>query len=430
MKVVIMLMLVALLGGCAVAPSAKNPFSKYSFEGVSYAPKANNFLVILDASSSMAETYKGQVKLNIAKDFLSTMNQSIPGIELKGALRCFGPNPFFCSGYKNLIYGLTDYTKDDFDKAQKKVVWATGDSPLSKAIEAGMGDLATAEGEIAVIIVTDGKDMGSAPVKAAKKMKKKFGSRLCIYTVLVGDDPAGEKMLKQMTKKDVCGFAVRADRLTTKKDMGKFVEDVFLIIGPDADRDRVFDLFDECPRTPMGVRVDDAGCPYDSDGDGIYDYIDKCPDTPKGIKVLDTGCPPDTDGDGVYDYKDKCPGTPKGAKVDAVGCWVLKGVKFDTGKAVIKTKYYPVLDKVAAILKKNPGIKVEIQGHTDSRGSEKYNQKLSKARAKMVMAYLVKAGIAQSRLAYAGYGESKPIAANNTSKGRAENRRVNMKRIR
>jgi OOP family OmpA-OmpF porin len=277
---------------------------------------------------------------------------------------------------------------------------------------------------------------------------------------LIGDDPAGEKMLKQMTKKDVCGFAVRADSFTFKIDMGKFVEEIFLVIGPDADRDRVFDIFDECPNTPRGVQVDDVGCPFDSDKDGIYDYLDKCPntakgikvdqtgcpydldgdgvpdykdncpDTPKGVKVVDTGCPPDTDGDGVYDYKDKCPGTPEGAKVDAAGCWVLKGVKFDTGKAVVKTKYYPILDEIAAILKKNRGIKVEVQGHTDSRGSEKYNQKLSEARAKMVMAYLVKAGIEQNRLIYEGYGESKPIASNKTTKGRTENRRVNLNRIR
>lgn len=88
----------------------------------------------------------------------------------------------------------------------------------------------------------------------------------------------------------------------------------------DSDGDGVPDVSDDCPGTPSGVRVDNAGCPLDSDGDGVYDYLDRCPDTPKGVKVGANGCPLDTDGDGVTDDRDLCPNTFPGAKVDRDGC--------------------------------------------------------------------------------------------------------------
>ncbi len=88
----------------------------------------------------------------------------------------------------------------------------------------------------------------------------------------------------------------------------------------DRDRDGVPDAYDACPETPIGIQVDEFGCPYDSDGDGVPDYLDKCANTPKGVLVDATGCPLDADGDGVPDNLDKCPNTPAGVKVDAAGC--------------------------------------------------------------------------------------------------------------
>jgi len=88
----------------------------------------------------------------------------------------------------------------------------------------------------------------------------------------------------------------------------------------DTDKDGVADYLDRCPDTPTGVQVNAEGCPIDSDGDGVADYLDKCPNTPKNVKVDKNGCPLDTDGDGVADYLDKCPNTPKDVKVDKDGC--------------------------------------------------------------------------------------------------------------
>ena len=88
----------------------------------------------------------------------------------------------------------------------------------------------------------------------------------------------------------------------------------------DSDNDGVPDYLDKCPNTPRGVQVDSNGCPIDSDGDGVPDYRDLCPDTPKRIPVDDFGCPFDSDNDGVPDYLDKCPNTPAGVDVDSRGC--------------------------------------------------------------------------------------------------------------
>jgi outer membrane protein OmpA-like peptidoglycan-associated protein len=88
----------------------------------------------------------------------------------------------------------------------------------------------------------------------------------------------------------------------------------------DSDKDGVPDYLDKCPSTPKNVKIDKDGCPLDSDGDGVPDYLDICLDTPHGVKVDDLGCPFDMDADGVPDYLDKCPGTPHGVEVDESGC--------------------------------------------------------------------------------------------------------------
>ena len=195
----------------------------------------------------------------------------------------------------------------------------------------------------------------------------------------------------------------------------------------DSDNDTIPDYRDKCPNTPEGVIVDDNGCPLDADNDGVPNDIDKCPNTPAGMEVDENGCPKDSDRDGVPDYMDKCPNTPEGYTVNKEGCFVAATLKiyFDFNSAKIKPQYYPEIEKFAKFLKKNPKIKVEIQGHTDSIGSDKYNLELSQRRAEAVRELLIrKYGINPNRITAKGYGETKPIAPNNTPEGRAKNRRV------
>ena len=136
--------------------------------------------------------------------------------------------------------------------------------------------------------------------------------------------------------------------------------------------------------------------------------------------------PGDSDGDGVTDDKDDCPGTPKGITVGERGCWALSNaLLFDLNSAVVKPEIYPVLDYTKEAFDAYPNMRVQVDGHTDSSGTEAYNQQLSERRAKAVMKYLVDSvGIAPNRLTAKGYGESRPAYPNTTKEMRAKNRRV------
>ncbi|MBK6658292.1 MAG: OmpA family protein [Proteobacteria bacterium] len=150
---------------------------------------------------------------------------------------------------------------------------------------------------------------------------------------------------------------------------------------------------------------------------------------PKPVAVA----PKDSDGDGVIDPNDKCPGTPAGVKVNAEGCpevgstlMSLQGVNFDFDSAKLKAESTTILDQAVEVLNQQAAVSVRVEGHTDSRGSDTYNQALSEKRAKSVMDYLVGKGISAARLTSAGFGESKPVAANDSAANMAKNRRVDL----
>ncbi|MCW7753905.1 OmpA family protein [Desulfobotulus sp. H1] len=194
----------------------------------------------------------------------------------------------------------------------------------------------------------------------------------------------------------------------------------------DSDWDGVPDYRDHCPGTPEGLAVDEKGCPIDSDGDGVPDYLDECPDTPEGVVVDIRGCPIDSDGDGVPDYLDACPGTPVGARVNERGCWEIQGLTFGISSNVIDSRYHEAMDEVRMVLQKNPDLRIEVAGYTDSRGADAYNRRLSAARAQAVADYFVRQGIGADRLEVTGHGPDHPIADNDTAEGRARNRRVEL----
>jgi outer membrane protein OmpA-like peptidoglycan-associated protein len=199
---------------------------------------------------------------------------------------------------------------------------------------------------------------------------------------------------------------------------------------PDSDGDGVADKDDACPNEAGLPAL--AGCP-DADGDGVADKDDDCPS--EAGPAANGGCPwPDTDGDGVLDKDDQCPdvaGTVANNGCPEVTEEVQKQLNeyartilFDTGKASLKTESVSVFVDIIKILNEYPNAKFTVEGHTDSVGSEKLNQQLSEKRANSVRDFLIKEGIGADRLTAVGYGESRPIASNNTRAGRTQNRRV------
>ena len=156
------------------------------------------------------------------------------------------------------------------------------------------------------------------------------------------------------------------------------------------------------------------------------------PVTPEAPKPQATCADLDDDGDGVNNCDDKCPNSVAGQAIGPDGCPVpltidLKGVNFDFDKDTLRPDAEAILAEAVSILQKYPQLKVEVAGHTDSVGTEQYNQGLSERRAATVYNYLTNAGIDAGRLVGPnGFGESRPLDTNDTAEGRAKNRRTEL----
>ena len=206
---------------------------------------------------------------------------------------------------------------------------------------------------------------------------------------------------------------------------------------PDSDGDGIFDYLDECPE--QYGPIENNGCPWpDTDLDGILDKDDRCPNNP-GPKE-NYGCPyTDTDGDSILDKDDECPNVP-GVRENN-GCPLIEAeeqeiintafanLEFLSGKAVIRDESFASLDELATLLLKKTDWKLKLAGHTDNVGAERDNLILSKRRAEAVQEHLVEKGVVKDRIKVEFYGETRPIASNDTAEGRQKNRRVEMEII-
>ncbi|MGD0276651.1 MAG: OmpA family protein [Syntrophales bacterium] len=347
-----------------------------------YIQNADNLYIIFDKSGSMLEDYAGTQKFVIEKKLVSLFNRTIPDLDIKAGLRTFGNN-FINFDVTKLTYGIVKYSPDGLDKAIKDIGLPFGNSPLDIAITAAGDDLKPLPGKSALVIFSDGEDMDNAPVKAATTVKNKFGDNLCIYTVQIGNDEKGGKILKQVAQAGQCGVAVKGDKLAGDAAMTDFVEKIFLAEKPPTPP----------PPPPPPVKEPEiVPAPLPPPPPPPVEEIKKAPEVEQ--QILEKGR-------------------------------ATLMVEFDTGKAVVKPKYYKEIENVADVMKKHPDLMIVIEGHTDNVGGEKYNLTLSKKRAEAIKRVMVtKFNVETSRIMAKGFGYSKPIVSNKTADGRQKNRRV------
>jgi OOP family OmpA-OmpF porin len=359
-KLVLLALLVAMFSA-SVAVAAEN-----------YVRKVDNFIILVDRSGSMDEKYVGtqDKKIVLAKALLERMNGMIPELGYMGGLNTAAP--------AGELQALEAYSNAGYGASLTKVPTLIGanPTPLGSGIAALEPALQGAVGRNAVIILSDGQEnLGEGSLQVAAAMAEKYG--VCFHTISFADTVNGNQaLLDAITALKPCGVGASAAQLADDAALKQFVQDVF---------------YDTAAVDP---------CALDDDNDGVNNCIDKCPDTIKGLAVDADGCP-------IADI-------------------VTLKINFDFDKSDIKPQYYQELADFASYMRQQQSFTVvEIAGHTDSVGSDEYNQKLSERRAKAVRDYLVnELGMDDKLFSAVGYGESKPIASNDTDAGRAENRRI------
>ena len=350
--------------------------------------KVDGFVFLIDASDSTASRkIMGMSRFDAQAALLKKMNGAIPDLGYTAGLRTFGYRPLVQSAnnpgtpvYSKLDWGVAAFNRAAYGKAVEAMTAMRSLTPLGPGMADVKADLDAIKGKKALIIMSDfesSPEFGD-PLAEAKKLADQYGADLCIYTIPFSTGQAEVALADKMAKAAGCGAVYNPE--TVLADQAAF----------DA---MIMDIFWGKKEVPC----------------------------------------PDDDQDGVCNDEDKCPGTPTSVKVDEVGCpkmvkereSITLNIQFDTAKWDVKNQYHLELKKVADFMNLYTGTSADIEGHTDSQGSEKYNQELSQKRAESVRQYLIdNFGLSADRLKAVGYGESRPIADNATVEGRQVNRRV------
>ncbi|MGH0031458.1 MAG: OmpA family protein [Myxococcota bacterium] len=360
----------SMLGGvaCASTPTVAPLGADPVVPGAGERVNVSHAYIVVDSSDSVREAFPTEKAL--VQSFVAAM----PDGEYEVAGIAFG-------GYERQASAPEKFNRKNAQANADALEHLGEGTPLDRAILELQPLTQGKFGHGAVVIFSDGhptdpigRELDSEQVvAAARTLREGWEGRLCFYTVQVGDDAEGAAFLKRLSEATDCGGTRTLAGIQNVAALQNFEREIFF-----------------------------------------------------GAAPVVAAAPGDADGDGITDDKDQCPGTPLGVTPDGRGCWTLPGIQFAFDSADIKNVYDDRLDELTKVLRDNPGMKLAVDGHTDSVGPEGYNQGLSQRRAKSVHDYLVSKGIDDDRIHARGFGESRPAASNDTKEGRALNRRTEL----
>jgi outer membrane protein OmpA-like peptidoglycan-associated protein len=372
--VVMLLMFFILLTGCAsFKPVDLNP----RIQSGQLVQKTDNVVVLFDRSASMAEFHgkpmvNEDTRMTHAKNAAKNMIATIPEIKMNAGLRTFWAEE------TALIYGMKPLGKEDYTKAVNSIENPYGRTPLGKAITAAGNDLKSAEGNSAIIIVSDFSEIPGiddirpeSVMAAITQVNADYGDKLCVYAVQIGYVIDGKELSEQIVQNVEGGYTINADKLATPAAMAAFVEKV---ISGNCSR------YKELIAKPIEKIVIVAAEPMVEEK-----VVAAVAETKVEEKVAAAAVEP------------------------KIIILAFEDVHFDFDKSTLKPEAQAILKRNIQLLKDNPKAKVRVAGYTSASGTEAYNQKLSERRATAVQEYLIKEGvITRDRLSTIGYGETNP----------------------
>lgn len=225
-----------LLAGCAsTQPYNPSPYDAAELDPSAYVPKVDAFIVIADASASMAHRYQGRSKYNDAMDVVYRMNETIPPLDYRAGLAAYSSGTCLDGASVQMLYGMTPYNSADFASAQSGISCAGGTTPLSGAIDIATDHLDGTSGDTALIIVSDFDRVDSGDVASALgRMQNTSGDRLCVHTITIGDNSWSHLAAEEIAAVSDCGSAMKAADVASPDSMANYVTDVLLAAAPPA----------------------------------------------------------------------------------------------------------------------------------------------------------------------------------------------------
>jgi OOP family OmpA-OmpF porin len=372
----VLLTALALIGLACASPQPVAPIDAGAMlPGANERVDVDQLVIIADTSSSITESGQFPRQRALVLSFVD----SLPDGDYEAGAVVFG-------GFERRTYPLEPYDRARFRSEATGIELLNEGTPLDRVFTETSAWLEGKSGRAAVVVFTDGlptdaigrPNNGVPALEAARGLAEVHEGSVCFHSVQLGNSSEGAEFLRRLSEITPCGTFRAADAVYDVATLHALQRNVFL-------------------------------------GGGLPAVA---------------AAPRDADGDGVYDLNDRCPATPRGAQVDRNGCWAVPAVTFGLDSAEINARFRSELDGVATVMKNNRDLRVRIEGHTCSQGTEPHNDKLAQRRARAVGNFLIAAGVDASRIETQGWGQRKPAYPNDTDAQRSANRRAEISIIR